>query len=118
MFKLFSLTILALSLVLSAKSFAGFSLNGTILNSAVEYNVTTTAVKVLSSNINRSYMSVNNRGGSAIVVKLGSAPVNDMDGIAVAAGSSYAPDRVPTASVYVRGFSGTQAIFVIEANQL
>jgi hypothetical protein len=74
---------------------------------------TTSASQILSQNLNRKYLIIQNTGSTTVTVNLGVAQSGGA-GIQIIAGGNYEPVHTPTDSIWIQSTSSTDVINYIE----
>lgn len=77
---------------------------------------TTTSTLVLSKNLDRKYLLIQNNGATAVSVKFKSAHVAAEGLVIPANGGSYEMLKAPTDVVYLKASAGTDSVVIVEGN--
>lgn len=73
-----------------------------------------TGAIILSRNIYRAALSIQNNGGTNVAIKPGSAPLNSTDGIVLVPGAIWAPTPPFVDALYAISASSTDKLIMIE----
>lgn len=103
--------ILLATLLFSLNSFARDNRMG--ISNQIFPTATVTSTQILSQNLNRNYLMIQNNGATSIIVKYSSVQAGT-EGVSIPAGGNWEPLIVPGDSVWIRSASSTDAMTIIE----
>ena len=102
--------ILLLLLLISNTCLAGTSFKK---KSDAIYTATGTSTQVISRDLDRKYLLIQNQGTDIVIINLASAQSGG-NGIQIPAGGFWEPLVCPYDSIFIKALSGTQAVEILE----
>ncbi len=79
-----------------------------------EGTATTTSTLAISTNVNRRYLLIQNKGSHSIYVKIQSAHEVGEEGVVIVAGGNWEPTVVPVDSIFLQSASATSDFTIVQ----